>query len=78
MPVLSIRVPEKIMHEIDANARILHITKNAYISKAITSLNQKINDELRIKRLTEASHKVRKSSMKINLELSSIEDDVKI
>lgn len=75
MPVLSIRIPENIVHEVESKAKFLHISRSAYITQAITSLNKKIGEELLQKQMNKASKKVRKSSMRVNLEFSSIEDE---
>jgi len=78
MPVLTIRLPDKILHEVVLKSKSLHVSKNAYIQKAINNLNDQINTDLKRSQLIKASQKVRLNSMEINNEFSIIENDSKI
>ena len=78
MPTLTIRLPDKILHEVDLKSQFLHISKNAYIQKAINRFNEEINSDLKRKKLMKASQKVRCNSMEVNTEFSIIEDDPKV
>ena len=78
MPVLTIRLPDKILHEVDLKSKSLHLSKNAYIQKAINDLNEEINYDLKKKKLIKASQKVRSNTMKINNEFSAIDNDPEI
>ena len=77
MPILTIRLPDEILHEVDLKSKSLHVSKNAYIQKAINNLNCQINADFKKKRLIKASQKVRSNSMEINNEFSIIENDPK-
>jgi metal-responsive CopG/Arc/MetJ family transcriptional regulator len=75
MSVVSIRLPENLLHEIDNWAHVLHIPRTQYIRKALEQMNQEVSLRERGQRLKEASIRVRKESMKINKEFGQIEDD---
>lgn len=75
MSVLSIRISEDVVHEVESKAKVLNMSKNAYITQAITNLNKKVGQELLQKQMNQASKKVRKDSMRVNLEFSSTEDE---
>jgi metal-responsive CopG/Arc/MetJ family transcriptional regulator len=78
MPILTIRLPDKILHEVDLKSRSLHVSKNAYIQKAINNLNEQINWDIKRKRLIKASQEVRSNSMEVNNEFSVIENDPEV
>ncbi|MBY0581253.1 MAG: CopG family transcriptional regulator [Rickettsiales bacterium] len=78
MPILTIRLPDKILHEVDLKSRSLHVSKNAYIQKAINNLNEQINSDIKRKRLIKASQEVRSNSMEVNNEFSVIENDPEV
>ncbi len=78
MPILTIRLPDKILHEVDLKSKSLHVSKNAYIQKAINNLNNEINADIKRKRLIKASKKVRSNSIEVNNEFSIIENDPEV
>ncbi len=78
MPTLTIRLPDAILHEVDLKSQSLHVSKNAYIQKAISNLNQQMNSDLKRVQLIKASQKVRSNSIEINNEFSVIENDPKV
>ena len=78
MSILTIRLPDKILHEVQLKASSLHISKNAYIHKAIKKLNEEISADLKKEKLFKASQKVRTNSMEINSEFSLIENDTNL
>ncbi len=75
MTTISLRLPEDIVHRIDVNAHLLHVTRSEYIKKAIIEMNTDVQEQARKERLMAASQLVRKESMKINAEFAAIEDD---
>ena len=75
MSVISLRLPEKLLHQLDNGAQILHIQRAEYIRRAIESMNEDVVNQERKKRLIQASLLVRKNSMRINNEFSDIEYD---
>jgi hypothetical protein len=78
MPILTIRLSDTIANEVNAKSKLLRISKNAYIQKAIDILNSEINTNLKKKQLENASRKVASNSIEVNMEFSAIEDDSKI
>ena len=78
MPVISIRLPDKLLNELDNGANILHIQRAEYIRKAIEHMNDEVFDNERKQNLIQASLRVRKNSMRINNEFDGIEDDQNI
>ena len=75
MPVISIRLPDKLLNELDNGANILHIQRAEYIRKAIEHMNEEVNKNERKEKLIQASLRVRDDSMRINHEFSDIEHD---
>jgi metal-responsive CopG/Arc/MetJ family transcriptional regulator len=75
MSVISLRLPEKLLNQLDNGAQILHIQRAEYIRRAIESMNEDVVNQERKKRLIQASLLVRKNSMRINNEFSDIEYD---
>jgi predicted transcriptional regulator len=77
MSSLTIRLPEKMLHEIDEKAQKLHISRTAYIKESIERMNRRIRENEKKARLIEASRRVRKESMLVNSEFAQIEHDPK-
>ena len=73
MSVISIRLPEQLLQQLDHMARFLHIQRAEYIRKAIEHMNEEINKNERKEKLVQASLRVRDESMRINREFSDIE-----
>lgn len=73
--LVSIRLNDKLLQAVKANARDLHLSQTDYIRKAIELMNQKIERQERERRLQAASRLVSKDSMKVNDEFSEIEHD---
>lgn len=74
MTTLSIRLPDDLLHEVDASAEQMHIPRAAYVRKALEQMNAAVVAERRRSRLMEVSLKVRAESMRVNDEFSKIED----
>ena len=75
MSVISIRLPEQLLNQLDHMAGILHIQRAEYIRKAIEHMNEEINKSERKEKLIQASMRVREESMRVNKEFSDIEHD---
>ncbi len=75
MSVISIRLPEQLLHQLDHMAQFLHMQRAEYIRKAIEHMNEEINKNERKEKLIQASLRVREESMRINREFSDIEHD---
>lgn len=75
MTVISIRLPDALLHSIDDRAHTLRLPRAAYIRKAIEHMNEEVLDQERKQKLIKASMRVRKESMRVNKEFSEIEHD---
>ncbi len=75
MSVISLRLPDKLLHELDNRAQVLHIQRAEYIRKAIEHMNNDVLNKEREQAIIQASLKVRKDSLRINKEFSDIEHD---
>jgi len=78
MSVISLRLPDKLLHELDNRAQALHIQRAEYIRKAIEHMNNDVLNKEREQAIIQASLKVRKDSLRINKEFSDIEHDPEI
>lgn len=77
MSVITVRLPDKLLHDLDMHANAIHVQRAEYIRLAIEHMNTTVKNKERIDRLKKASLKVRKESMRINKEFSRIEHDPK-
>ena len=75
MEAISLKLPEDLLEASRRCAQILHVSRAAYIRRAIERMNQETRAQLRAERLAAASKKVRKESMKVNAEFAAIETD---
>ncbi|MSO14615.1 hypothetical protein [Rickettsiales endosymbiont of Trichoplax sp. H2] len=76
MPTLPVRLPDEVLNEVSSKASTLHLSKNAYIHKAIDKFNKeiKINNKIKREKITKASQKICTNSMEVNSEFSIIEN----
>lgn len=74
---VAIRMPDDVVHNIDAYASDLHLTRSEYIKRAILSMNNMLANEALAQKLRKASQKVRQESMVINAEFSAAEEELK-
>lgn len=74
MTTLSLRLPDNLLHDVDAYAREMHIPRAEYVRKALEQMNMTVAAQRRRSRLMEASLKVRAESMNINAEFNAVED----
>lgn len=70
MSVISIRLPETLLHALDAGAHLLHIQRAEYIRRAIEHMNNDIMSQ----KLAEVSLRVRQDSMLVNRGFSDLDD----
>ena len=73
MGAISLKLPEDVLETSRRCADTLHLSRAAYIRRAIERMNRQTETILRAKRLAEASKKVRKESMRVNREFAAIE-----
>lgn len=77
MSVITMRVSDKLMYDLDHCAKISHLGRSEYIRQAIERQNAEMILLERSERLKKASLRVRKDSMVVNKEFDRIEDDIK-
>ncbi len=75
MGAISLKLPEEILEASRRCAGTLHLSRSAYIRRAIERMNRQTEALLRAKRLADASKKVRKESMRVNRAFAAIEQD---
>lgn len=75
MTTISIRLPDRLLHQVDEQAHNLHIPRAEYVRRALEAMNQDVLNRQRRARLMEVSSRVRKESMKVNAEFSEIEHE---
>lgn len=73
--LVSIRIDDETIKAMRDNARTLQLSKTDYIRQAIERMNRETEHHASQKRLKDASLRVRKESMSVNLEFSEIEHD---
>lgn len=73
MGAISLKLPEEILETSRRCADTLHLSRAAYIRRAIERMNRQTETMQRAKRLAEASKKVRRESMRVNREFAAIE-----
>lgn len=73
MSVLTIRLPDKVINEINIRSQKLHISRSEYIRKSIENMNKDMYEQERKAKLIQTSKKVRKESMVINSAFSQVE-----
>lgn len=73
MNMVSMRLPDELLREVDKRAAELDIPRTEYIRRAILAMNRALEDVKRRDRLKRASLRVRAESMKVNAEFAAIE-----
>ena len=73
MGAISLKLPKDVLEASRRCADTLHLSRAAYIRRAVVRMNRQTLALLRAKRLAEASKKVRKESMRVNREFAAIE-----
>ena len=72
---VSVRLDKRLLRELRVNAHSLCLSQTDYIRKAISQMNDRLEQKKLDRQLREASLKVRDESMRINAEFSAIEYD---
>jgi metal-responsive CopG/Arc/MetJ family transcriptional regulator len=70
---ISLKLTAALLKTSDRCARALGISRAEYIRRAIENMNRESDARARAARLAEASRKVRKESMRVNVEFAAIE-----
>jgi predicted transcriptional regulator len=75
MTTISIRLPDDILNEVEKIAKDLNVPRTAYLRQAILAMNSKIKEDRRRTQILKISRRVRKESMRVNVEFSEVEHD---
>jgi hypothetical protein len=75
MGAISLKLPEDVLEASRRCADTLHLSRAAYIRRAVERMNRQTQALVRARRLAEASKKVRKESLRVNRELAAVERD---
>jgi hypothetical protein len=75
MGAISLKLPEDVLEASRRCADTLHLSRAACIRRAVERMNRQTQALVQARRLTEASKKVRKESMRVNREFSAFERD---
>lgn len=73
MGAILLKLPEDVLEASRRCADTLHLSRAAYIRRAIERMNRQTQTILRAQRLAEASKKVRKESLRVNREFAAVE-----
>jgi len=73
MTTFSIRLPDMLVKEVDAKAKLLHLPRSEYVRLAISRMNREVTAEERRKRLRSLSERVRDESMRVCAEFDAVE-----
>ena len=73
MATISLRIPDELLTEVTQHSKEMHIPRTEYIRKSLISMNHRAAQEMRRKRMINASRRVRDESMKVNAEFDSME-----
>lgn len=74
MSIISLRLPDELVEEIDRISKKLKLPRTQYIRRAIETMNQDLQAAQRRARLMKASQKVKKSSLAVNAEFDEIDE----
>ena len=73
MGAISLKLPEDVLEASRRCANTLHLSRAAYIRRAIERMNRQTQALLRALRLAESSKKARKESLRVNREFAAVE-----
>jgi len=73
MATISLRIPDELLSEVTQHSKEMHIPRTEYIRKSLIRMNHRAAQEMRRKRMINASRRVRDESMKVNAEFDSME-----
>lgn len=75
MEAISLKLPEQLLRASRRYAQAFRLSRAEYLRRAIERMNKESEAQLRAKRMTAASLKVRRQSLDVNAEFSRIESD---
>ncbi len=74
MSLISVRIPDRLLQEVDSRAEELHLPRAAYVREALERMNAAVAAEARRARLMDVSRRVRDESRRVNEEFGEIDD----
>ncbi len=74
MNMVSVRLPDKLLDQVDTFARQMHIPRAEYVRLALETLNREMAARKRGERLKALSLRLREESMRVNAELDGADD----
>jgi len=74
MTMVSVRLPDKLLEQVNDCARELRVPRAEYVRLALEALNREMLDKRRHERLKSLSLRVREESMKVNAEFEGLDD----
>jgi hypothetical protein len=75
MGAILLKLPEDVLEASRRCADTLHLSRAAYIRRAVERMNRQTQALVRAMRIAVASKKVRKESLRVNREFAAIERD---
>ena len=75
MKPISFNLPRGLLERSDRCAEMLHISRSAYIRRALERMNREVEAGARADRMARASRRVRGNSMRVNAEFGLVERD---
>ncbi|MBI5441821.1 MAG: ribbon-helix-helix protein, CopG family [Deltaproteobacteria bacterium] len=75
MSSISVRIPDRLLSEVDEHAKELQMSRALYLREALERMNASVRSERRRARLMELSRRVREESARVNEEFSEIDHD---
>lgn len=75
MSIISVRLPDEMLVDLDLNAKKMRVKRTEYIRRAIALMNTEFHKKMRANHLKKASLLVRDESMLINKEFDKFEFD---
>ena len=75
MGAISLKLPEDVLETSRRCAETLHLSRAAYIRRAVEHMNRQTQALIRARRLAEVSKKVRKETLRVNREFAAVEQD---
>ncbi len=77
MSMVSVRLPDKLLEQVNAFALELEIPRAEYMRMALEAMNREMLGKRRRERLKALSLRVREESMKVNAEFEGLDDDIR-
>lgn len=74
MGMVSVRLPDKLLEQINDFAHELHVPRAEYMRLALEAMNRDMLEKRRRERLKTLSLRVREESMKVNAEFDGLDD----